>query len=232
VHYAQVVESTNATALRLAEEGAPEWTLVAAGHQTGGRGRLGRRWESVPGGALLFSVVLRPALLPESAPLLTLLAGAAMVTACHDVLGATAACKWPNDIVVGREKVGGILAEARVTEDRVDHVVLGVGVNLGTAPDIEGAGALPNGDRAGLLGSFLAQFAVGYRRTNAEFVEWTLGRYRPLCDTLGVPVRARTSSGEEIEGVAEGLGENGALLVRTGGDVVAVGFGEVTHLRR
>src|SRR6266540_6240672 len=74
VHYDEVTESTNTTALDMAARGEPEWTVVAAGHQTGGRGRLGREWLSEPRGSLLFSFVLRPPLPPERALLLTLLA--------------------------------------------------------------------------------------------------------------------------------------------------------------
>src|SRR5438093_12004733 len=100
VHYENVTGSTNTMALALAAGGDPEWTVVAAGHQTGGRGRLGRGWVSEPGGSLLFSFVLRPSLAPERALLLTLLAGVAMAEACRLVGGAEVACKWPNDLVV------------------------------------------------------------------------------------------------------------------------------------
>src|SRR5438105_7167881 len=127
VHYYDVIDSTNAAALALAREGASEWTLVAAGHQTAGRGRLGRRWESAPGASLLFSFVLRPRIEPERAAILTLLAGAAMAHACGDN-GRRVACKWPNDLLLDEKKVGGILAEASVAAGRLESVIVGVGV--------------------------------------------------------------------------------------------------------
>jgi BirA family transcriptional regulator, biotin operon repressor / biotin---[acetyl-CoA-carboxylase] ligase len=96
--------STNTDALALAESGAPEWTVVATGHQTAGRGRLGRSWNDVPGTSLLVSVLLRPSLLPDRAPLLTLLAAVAMVEAAGL---PSMRSKWPNDLLVGDRKVGG-----------------------------------------------------------------------------------------------------------------------------
>src|SRR6266571_151982 len=100
----------------MAEDGAPAWTLVAAGHQTAGRGRLGRTWSSEPGGSLLFSLVLRPDMQPEDVGLLTLAAGVAMAAACKDEAALEVRCKWPNDLLLGDRKVGGILSESRVVE--------------------------------------------------------------------------------------------------------------------
>src|SRR5947199_42538 len=79
---------------------------------------------------------------PDGAPILTLLAGASMARACVQALSAPVRCKWPNDLLLGEAKVGGILTEARVTGDRVEHVVMGIGINLGDAPGVDGAGAL------------------------------------------------------------------------------------------
>ena len=232
VRYEEVVDSTNAVALRMAAEGAPEWTVVAAGHQTAGRGRLGRRWESTSGQSLLFSFVLRPTLPAGTPPLITLLAGAALVDACGDS-GVRTRCKWPNDILLGDAKAGGILAEARVTGDRFDYVVVGVGVNVGTVPpEVEGAASLapiPPGD---LLGSFFAEFWSTYRYAGPErFVRRVLERYRPHCATLGLRVRGLTTRGEMVEGAAEDVDESGSLVVRTETGLETVGFGEVEHLR-
>ncbi|HEX6130429.1 MAG TPA: biotin--[acetyl-CoA-carboxylase] ligase, partial [Actinomycetota bacterium] len=118
----EVTGSTNATALAMAEDGAPAWTLVAAGHQTDGRGRLGRTWTDVPGRAVLVSVVLRPALPPARLGLLSLAAGAAVAEAIREQAGVDAEVKWPNDVRVGDRKVGGVLAEASVADERIRHV--------------------------------------------------------------------------------------------------------------
>ncbi|HJY31262.1 MAG TPA: biotin--[acetyl-CoA-carboxylase] ligase, partial [Actinomycetota bacterium] len=163
VRFDEVTASTQATALELAATGTPEWTLVAAGHQTQGRGRLGRTWLDGPGRALMFSFVLRPELDPASGGLLTLLAGTAMAQACFELADQRAACKWPNDLLVAGRKAGGILAESRIEGGRFDHVVIGVGVNLGEPPpDIPGAGAVEAEDDE-LLDAFLSAFVRGYR---------------------------------------------------------------------
>ncbi|MGH2652065.1 MAG: biotin--[acetyl-CoA-carboxylase] ligase, partial [Actinomycetota bacterium] len=112
VRFDEVTRSTQLTARSLAEEGAPEWTLVAAAHQTEGRGRLDRRWIDEPGRALMFSMVLRPDLRPERGGLIPLLAGWALAVACREVAGVEARCKWPNDLLVGEGKAGGILVES------------------------------------------------------------------------------------------------------------------------
>src|SRR5439155_2541937 len=89
--------STNAELTRLAEEGAPEWTLVVAGDQDDGRGRLGRTWVSTPGSSLLMSVLVRPRVSPAAAPIITLAVGACMARALPMTCGGGVRCKWPND---------------------------------------------------------------------------------------------------------------------------------------
>ena len=100
VHFDEVTGSTNRTAWELAKAGAPEWTLVAAGHQTEGRGRLGRTWVDEPGSALSVSFVLRPSFDSNHVGVLPLWAGAAMAVAIRDLGGPDVRCKWPNDLVV------------------------------------------------------------------------------------------------------------------------------------
>jgi BirA family transcriptional regulator, biotin operon repressor / biotin---[acetyl-CoA-carboxylase] ligase len=230
VRFDEVTGSTQATALRLAADGAPEWTLVAAGHQTEGRGRLGRRWTDEPGRALMFSFVLRPSLDPDAIGAISLLAGTAMTTACRDVAAPNATCKWPNDVLVNGRKAGGILAETRPAAAGVEFVVAGVGVNLGSPPsDVPNAAAVDADDEM-LLTSFLRAFAGGYRPSNTSFGHDVVAAYRTVCSTLGSRVRARTTGGTVVEGDAVDVDETGALLVRVGDAVERVRFGEVEHL--
>ncbi len=231
VRYEEVTASTNATALEMAGAGAPEWTVVAAGHQYSGRGRLGRTWDSVPGESLLFSVVLRPRLPPDRAVLLTLLAGVSMALACRVAGVDDVWCKWPNDLLRGDAKVGGILAEAAVADGRIDHVVVGVGINLeGPPAAVPAAGGLGGVEAEPLLAGFLGGLATP--ADPARFAERTLGLYRPVCATIGRRVRATTTDGHTVEGSAVDVGEDGSLIVETpSGDRVAVGFGEVHHVR-
>ena len=229
VRFDEVTASTQVTAVEMAEAGSPEWTLVAAGHQTGGRGRLGRSWIDVPGGALLFSLVLRPELDPDAGGLLTLLAGTAMARACLELADQRTACKWPNDILVGGRKAGGIIAESRVERGVFAHVVLGVGVNLGDPPaEIPDAGAVDAPDDE-LLEAFLSAFVRAYQPAHPAFAGGVVAAYREVCATLDTRVRAATDAGV-IEGEAVELDERGGLVVRTSSGDEVVRFGAVEHL--
>src|SRR5262245_7183455 len=229
VRFDEVTASTQATARQMAEAGTPEWTLVATGHQTGGRGRLGRTWVDVPGRALLFSLVLRPELHPDAGGLLTLLAGASMARACLELADQRTACKWPNDLLVGGRKAGGIIAESRLEEGAFEYVVLGVGINLETSPaDVPGAGAVEAADDE-LLVAFLSAFVRAYQPAHPAFAGGVISAYREVCATLGTRVRATTSGGV-TEGEAVDLDERGGLVVRTAAGDEVVRFGEVEHL--
>lgn len=181
----------------------PIGSIVVADHQTSGRGRLDRRWESPPGTALLVSFVL------ERNPLLSLAAGVAAAEAC----GPDVRLKWPNDLLLDGRKLGGILVEATP-----DKALCGVGINLTWAPD--GAARLDQ-PRDELLGRLRQSIDV-----------WTvapsdrvLARWRELSETLGRRVRVDVGH-KSTEGLAEDLGPNGELIV----DGFAFVAGSVTHL--
>jgi len=228
----EVTGSTNATAIELAEAGSPEWTLVSAAHQTDGRGRLGRTWTDVADRSLLCSVVLRPALPPARAGLLSLLAGACMVEAIRDTAGRRVTCKWPNDLMLREDKVGGILLESAVEDDALRYVVVGIGVNLEAPGDVEGAGAI--GDRVGmreLLAAFLVRFAGIYTTDDASLPERVRHAWLPVSATIGQVVRATTSDGRIAVGRAVGIDDFGSLQLSTDDRELRVGFGEIEHLR-
>lgn len=226
VRFDEVTGSTNATAVELAEAGAPEWSLVAAGHQTAGRGRLGRTWTDTPGAALMFSFVLRPVLDLEDAGLIPLLAGAAMAAAIRDVAGIQVRCKWPNDLLLGGGKVGGILAESSVSDGRVRYVVLGIGLNLEPPNDVQAAAGLGDADPAALLSGFLVRFRDGYVRLPEGAVDaWTA-----VSATLGSEVEVVRRQGPPIRGRAIAVDERGALLIRTESGTHTVTSGDVEHL--
>jgi BirA family biotin operon repressor/biotin-[acetyl-CoA-carboxylase] ligase len=178
----------------------------------------------------MFSIVLRPGLAPARGGLLSLLAGVALVEACDRVAGGRAACKWPNDLLVDGRKAGGIIAESLVAGGRLDHVVLGVGVNLGVPPaSMPGAGAVDAGDEE-LLSAFLGAFAGRYDPAAPGFAAAVVDGYRSRCGTLGARVRATSTDGEVVEGEAVGVGDEGQLLVRAAGRTHEIGFGRVEHL--
>jgi BirA family transcriptional regulator, biotin operon repressor / biotin---[acetyl-CoA-carboxylase] ligase len=237
--FLQVTGSTNGVALELAEAGAEEWTVIASGQQTAGRGRLGRSWVSAQGKSLLFSLILRPAVDAARAGLLSLQAAWAMVTACRS--GGAVQAKWPNDLVVGERKVGGILPEVSIVGRRIRHMILGVGVNVSMRPEdfpegvrevatslaMEGA----RGDQAELLEEFLVALRGAYSPGDSEWETRVIQQYREVCATLGRRVRATTTTGETIEGTATGITPDGGLVIQhSTGTGRAVTFGELAHL--
>jgi len=130
----KVTESTNSVALAAGETGAAKGTVVVAASQTGGRGRLNRNWLSPPGMGLYFSVLLRPELAAEDLPKITLAAGLAISKAVESEYGVVPQIKWPNDLLLGGRKFGGILTETGALQimpnGRKPLVVVGVGLNL------------------------------------------------------------------------------------------------------
>ncbi len=241
VHFLEVTDSTNSDLLRLAEEGAPEWTVVVANQQEAGRGRLGRTWVSTPGSSLLVSVLLRPKLAPVDAPLITLAAGAAMALACREACGVLATCKWPNDLMVQARKLGGVLVEAKVQESRLLHAVIGIGVNLAQEPEdfpsefreaatsvaMEGG---PN-EPAALLTAYLARLRGLWETSDPRIRTQVLDAYAGVCDTIGRFVRAMTTSRVAIAGRALAIGYFGELIVQTAKGQEPVRFGEMRRAR-
>jgi BirA family transcriptional regulator, biotin operon repressor / biotin---[acetyl-CoA-carboxylase] ligase len=207
--------STNERARELAAAGAPHGTLVTTGLQTAGRGRQGRTWTAPAGRALLMSLVLRA--FDGLAPLRAGLAVA-------ELAGPAARVKWPNDVLVDGRKVAGILVEARPQEG---WAVLGIGINVALAADelpVETAGTLGRSPRE--LEAALAEMLGHLGRWLEEPAGGVLAALRPRDALLDQPV-----AWVDGEGVAAGIDDGGALLVRRAdGGVVALDAGEV-HLR-
>ena len=131
VHALDTTDSTQSEAQRLAAAGAPEGTVVTARHQEAGRGRRGHEWWDAPGQSLLASVLLRPPGPVTTAPQLSLVGGLAVADALAAAAGVDARIRWPNDLLVDGQKICGILAEAASDgAGRLQHVILGIGINL------------------------------------------------------------------------------------------------------
>ncbi|HKV04549.1 MAG TPA: biotin--[acetyl-CoA-carboxylase] ligase [Candidatus Acidoferrales bacterium] len=124
------IDSTNAVAMRLGEEGEPHGTVVLAEEQTAGRGRAGRSWTSEKSSGIYCSVLLRPPIPPAHAPLLTLVAGLAARDAAAEDLDTVPDIRWPNDVLAGGRKFCGILTEMHAEPDRIHYAVVGIGVNV------------------------------------------------------------------------------------------------------
>lgn len=228
-------ESTNADLL--AAPDAADRTVLAAEHQTAGRGRLDRSWVSPPRAGLTFSVLLRPAATPDTWGWLPLLAGVALAEAVSDGTGVAAALKWPNDLIAGPDerKLAGILAQSSGAA-----VVVGIGLNVSTAADelpVETATSLgllgaPEVDRTALLAGILDRIDRWYRRWQADGERAGLASaYRARCATLGRPVRVALAGGGAVEGTASDVDDFGRLRLRTGNGVETIAAGDVAHLR-
>lgn len=237
IRYYSEVDSTNTLAMKLAQDGASEGTVVIAETQHGGKGRLGRRWFS-PRGNLLLSIILRPVLPTHKAPLITLLGGVAVAAAIREHLGIAAGIKWPNDILIRGKKVCGLLAEMSAEPDSVRYIVLGIGLNVNMdsrlAPaEIQGMATTLAAERGGIIdrtrlfAELLAQIDRWYR-IFCENPEAVLSAWRNLSVTLGRRVAAVGQDGT-IEGVAEDIDSEGRLMVRLDSGVLQrIASGDVT----
>jgi BirA family biotin operon repressor/biotin-[acetyl-CoA-carboxylase] ligase len=221
----QETTSTNDIAEKLARDGVAEGIVVFAETQTRGRGRLGRRWESPSGRGLWFSVLLRPRLHPSAATQLTVMAAVAVVRAIERQTGLKPAIKWPNDILFGRRKCGGILLELGAELDRIRHVVLGIGLDVNVAhaefpasvrdwaTSLQVEARRPV-DRAALAATVLRELDVAYAQLHEGAFPTLADEWADRCATLGQRVMIQAGP-REIHGTAEALDDEGALLIRT-----------------
>ncbi len=234
VHFFPVIASTQDEAVRLAHAGAPEGTLVVAGRQTRGRGRVGRTWFSPAGAGLYASLVLRPPVPPSEWPVLSVLAGVAVVEEIQRLGVTQARLKWPNDALIGGRKVAGILTEAFPD---AGFAVLGLGLNA----SFRGVEVPPDlAEVATDLETHL-QPGTDLNEAAARVLLAVIASYqRALPDLRIVPDRAGRllwTAGEVVvggvRGRVAGLTPAGELwLVEEDGHAVAVSVGEVTDDRR
>jgi BirA family transcriptional regulator, biotin operon repressor / biotin---[acetyl-CoA-carboxylase] ligase len=240
-----VDEATSTNATLLADEQAPDRSVLVAEHQTAGRGRLDRSWESPARAGLTFSVLLRP-----SAPLLNwgwlpLLAGVALHEAVAATTGVSVALKWPNDLLagVGEDRAGYGKVAGILTQTSGEVVVIGIGLNVSTTADelpfpgatslaLCGAGTV---DRAELLGAILAALDHRYSQWsdvdgNAEACGLTVA-YLAACATIGQQVRVGGTDAAVVVGRAVDIDASGRLRLDVDGVERSVGAGDVEHLR-
>lgn len=231
--------STNDVAEKLARDGASEGVVVFAESQTLGRGRLGRAWASPGGLGLWFSVLLRPQLRPPEATRITVAAAVAVRRAILDETGQDAAIKWPNDLLLDQRKVCGILTEMHAEPDRIRHLILGIGVDVNqqagdfppdlrkTATSLRLAAGRPL-DRAALATRILRELDHDYARVQNGKFDVVAEEWESACVTLGRNVTIQLGS-RKVEGRAESLDDDGALLIRTQhGHLERVTGGDVT----
>ena len=221
--YHDEIESTNLEAKKLANDGAPEGTVVISESQSSGRGRLGRRWTSPAGKGLLFSVVLRPQLAMTDAHFLTLIAASAAAEAIEAQVKVPVHIKWPNDLIVNSKKAGGILLEVSGEHDAVEWVVAGIGINVNTdydelpvalrrtATSLKMAGD-KTVDRSALLARVLLTLERMYTDCRRNGFDKALRTFRERDYLLHRSVSVQTREGPVV-GEASGIDDRGALLV-------------------
>lgn len=225
LHFYQDTSSTNVQAFRLAEEGAPEGTVVIADSQTQGKGRLRRQWFSPPGANLYVSVVLRPALTAAAAAPLTIMAGVAVAAALSSFCLTPLQLKWPNDVLLNQRKVAGILMEMKTRGKGVQFVVLGVGVNI----NMKKAEILPllapiatslcieagrEFSRLAVAVNTLTSIGSWYQAFLRQGVLAVREAWLGYAQVLDRTIEA-TCGNEIIRGRVTGMDEGGALTIRT-----------------
>ncbi|WP_139343136.1 biotin--[acetyl-CoA-carboxylase] ligase [Fictibacillus arsenicus] len=223
VTYKTSVKSTQEIAHSLAREGAVEGSIVIADEQTGGRGRLGRAWQSPSGTGIWMSLILRPEIPLQKAPQLTLLIAVAASRAIEKVTGLEAAIKWPNDLLIKGKKVAGILTELQAEADSIHSVIVGIGMNVNQEKkhfseeisEIATSLSIESGKtykRAELAGAVLQEIENLYRSylDNGFAVIKLLWEARAY--SLGKRITARSVTGS-ITGYAKGITDEGVLLL-------------------
>lgn len=225
IHYFSEIGSTNNEAKSLAAKGEPEGTVVIAERQSTGRGRLARGWFSPPGKGIWFSLILRPPFLPCHAPQCTLLAAVAVTRAIRRMTNLPCGIKWPNDILLAGKKLVGILTEMSAEMDRINYVVIGIGLNVNFETDdfppelhpiasslqIAAGHPVP---RVDLLCVILQEMEQLYYEALQDGFGGVLAKWRELSVTLGQAVDV-CAPDEQYSGIAADIDHEGALLVDT-----------------
>lgn len=226
IEFEESCPSTQIIAHRLAQEGAPAGTVVLTEQQTAGRGRMARKWDSAAKKGIWMSVILRPQVAPHKAPQFTLVAAVSVIRAIEEVTGVLAEIKWPNDILIEGKKCTGILTELQSDADGIQALIIGIGLNVNQDPEdfdeevreIATSLRMASGkpvNRVELVAALLyhlEQFSEMYIDHGFKPLKLMWESYST---TIGKPVRARMAK-QTLEGIAEGITDEGVLLLRTG----------------
>jgi BirA family transcriptional regulator, biotin operon repressor / biotin---[acetyl-CoA-carboxylase] ligase len=223
IHYQESVDSTQKMALRLSLDGALEGTVVIAEEQTAGRGRMDRSWYSPKFSGVWMSIILRPNLLPQKAPQLTLIVAVAVVQAIEELTPLRPRIKWPNDILINGKKMTGILTELQAESDRINSIIIGIGMNVNQEKN-----AYPEELRSIATSLFIE---TGTKINRAELIRHVLINLEHLYDvyleagfypikilwesyavSIGEMITARMRQGD-IHGKALGITDDGVLMI-------------------
>lgn len=238
LYFYETIGSTNTQARQFAENGEPHGTVVWADEQTAGKGRRGRSWQGPANSNLYFSLVLRPELKADKASMLTLVMAMSVARAVREVSGLKAGIKWPNDIVVNKKKICGILTEMTMDASRIGYVVIGVGINVNQREfpeeirETAGSLSLESGrefSREKLIEKVLQFFEKDYDAfLKAGDMSFLMQDYNTWLVNKDAYVKVLDPKGE-YTGMARGINKMGELLVeRENGQTETVYAGEVS----
>lgn len=237
VVYYPETDSTNIRIRHLGDEGAPHGTVAVADRQTAGRGRRGRTWESPGGSCIYMSILLRPDLAPEKAPMLTLVMACGVAEGIMDCADVKVQIKWPNDIIVSGKKLAGILTEMSTQVDYINHVTVGVGINVNVQnfpEEIQTATSLlsetgTQTKRAPVIAAVMKHFEENYKIfMQTEDMSGLMEKYSSLLVNQGREVLILEKDAE-YKAYAEGINQKGELVVRReDGTVENICAGEVS----
>lgn len=237
IFYLPVVDSTNTKAKQLAEEGYPSGTLVVAEQQDAGKGRRGRSWESPRGTGIFMTLMLKPDINPNNASMLTLVAALAVSAGITKCTGRPAGIKWPNDIVMNGKKVCGILTEMSAQFDYVNHIVIGIGINVHNDVFPEEISHMATSlyletkehfNRAALIEEIWEQFEHYYAVfLETEDLSGLVKEYNAHLVNMHQSVKVLDPK-EPFEGKAMGINLRGELIVDTWESRKLVSAGEVS----
>lgn len=238
VVYRESVNSTNELAKELARKGAVQGTVVIAEEQTGGKGRMGREWYSPSREGLWFSVILRPEISPADAGKLTLVSAVGVAETIRELTGIPAGIKWPNDVLINNRKVCGILVEMSAEIDKINYLVIGIGVNVSLdaakIPRELGSVAVSLEEQQKLRVTRAQLLAALLNKLDSLYEEFLAGRFPDILKSwkeMSVSLNrwVRVVSGNEVEeGVAFDLDDDGALiLMKKDGAVKRILSGDV-----
>lgn len=225
IEYVESCSSTQIIAHKLAQEGAPGGTVVLTETQTAGRGRMARKWDSAAGKGVWMSVILRPDVVPQKAPQFTLVTAVAVVRAIEEVTKLQPKIKWPNDILLNGKKCTGILTELQSDADGIQALIIGIGLNINQEktdfdPEIQAIATslkMESGDtvsRQKLVQSLLYYLEIYTQMYIEEGFGLLKVMWESYSTTIGHPIRARMTN-QTLEGIAEGITEDGVLQLRT-----------------
>ncbi len=238
IHYFDYLASTMNLAMQLGMQGSSSGTLVLAESQTKGRGRLGRSWFSPKYKGIYLSLILRPKILPAACPILTLLSAVSICEAVKKVVGLDAQIKWPNDVLMHNKKLAGILTEMNAEVDKVNFVVIGIGLNANNDKKSLIAQATSLKEQQGnpvsrilLLQELLRRIESNYSFLEDKGSQMIIDKWRNFSLTLGRRVKVYCQN-KHIEGQAVDIDTDGGLLIRKDSGLIhKVMSGDVIHCR-